>query len=332
MNNPIDCVNDTTLITLHSKSPQQHNRLYYWWVCHLRAFLFACGEIVRNPFSNVMTLLVIGIAFSLPVIFFTLLQNAQSAAVNWHASPKITLYLKQGLSTAQINQMLQELNQNTEIEQAHYISAEEGMQSLQNSGSVNPDALQSLGSNPLPAVIEVTPNHINSSPQRIQQLYAQLQTLNAVDLAQLNLDWVKRLYYVLEALKYLTLAIATLFAGGLVLIVGNTMRLDMKSNQEEIDILRLIGATKSFIRRPLLYRGTLYGSIGALLAWVLYSIFLEWMQTPVSHLAMSYDTTMTLRGLSMLQGLAVIVIGGLLSYIGTRVVVNQYLRKERTLV
>lgn len=331
MNNNVDFINDAALLGLHNAGPQRMNRLQYWWTCHLRAFLFACGELLRHPVGNIMTLFVIGIAFSLPVTLFALLQNVQGVVTTWQSSPKIMLYMKQGTQSDQINQIIATLNQNQNIETVRYISPEEGLKSLQNNGSVSNDSLQSLGSNPLPGVIEVTPNHIGSTPQSIQQLYATLQNINAVNLAQLNLNWVKRLYYLIETLKYLTLAISVLFCAGLILIVGNTVRLDMKSNQEEINILRLIGATKAFIRRPLLYRGLLYGCIGGCLAWLLCSLFLWWMQTPASHLAMSYNSTITLHGLHFTQGLLVIMLGGLLSYLGASAVIHYYLRRETIL-
>lgn len=332
MNNPVDLTQHATLIELHNKNPQQHRAWSYWWICHLRAFLFACGELIRNPFSTLMTLLVIGITFSLPVTFFALLQNLANINTQWSIAPKITLYLKQGLSMNEVNTLLQELNQNKHIEATHYISPQEGLASLENEGHLTTDTLQALGSNPLPSVIEITPDHLHRTPQQMQDLYTELQQLTSIELVQLNLDWVKRLYYLFETLKYLTLGITILFGAGLILIVGNTIRLDMKSNQEEIDILRLIGANRSFIRRPLLYRGALYGSIGGLMAWLLSSLFLWWMETPAAHLAMSYNTLVTLHGLHIIQGCGVILVGGLLSTLGARLVVAYALRQERSIV
>ncbi len=332
MTNPIDFISDAALLGLHNSTEPQQSRLRYWWTCHLRAFLFACGELIRHPFSNVMTLLVIGIAFSLPVTFFALLQNVEGIVSSWQSSPKIILYLKQGATPTQVDHVIQSLNQNEHIENVRYISPQQGLQALQQSGGIDNQSLQSLGVNPLPGVIEVTPNHINSTPQSIQQLYNTLQDSDSVELVQLNLNWVKRLYSLIDTLQYLTLAITVLFAIGLVLIVGNSIRLDMKSHQQQIDILRLIGATKSFIRRPLLYKALLYGCFGGLVAWGLCALFLWWMQAPASQLALSYNSALNLRGLSFTQGLIVIIMGSVLSYGSARGVVNYCLFRERTLV
>ena len=322
MNKNVDFINDAALLGLQNSSPQRLGRLQYWWTCHLRAFLFACGELVRYPLSNLMTLFVIGIAFSLPITLFALLQNAQGIITDWQTSPKILLYLQQDLSAKQLNTFIQTLNQDKAIEQVSYISPQQGLQTLQSNGSVNANSIQALGHNPLPGVVEVTPNHLNNTPQQIQLLYNHLKTMDGIQLAELNINWIKRLYYLLETLQYLTLAIASLFAVGLVLIIGNTIRLDLKSNQEEIDVLKLIGATRAFIRRPLLYRGLLYGCVGGAIAWLLCSILLTWLEAPVAHLAMSYNSSISLQGLSFGQGLIAIAGGGLLSYLGARIVLK----------
>lgn len=322
MNRNVDFINDAALLGIKNSSSQRLGRLQYWWTCHLRAFLFACGEIIRNPFNNLLTLFVIGIAFTLPVTLFSLLENAEGVVTNWQTAPKILLYLKQDLSSQQLNSFIQSLNQDNTIEQVRYISPQQGLQSLQSNGSVDNDSLQALGQNPLPGVVEITPNHLNTSPQLIQQLYNRLKTADDVQLAELNLNWVKRLYYLLETLEYLTTAIAILFAAGLVLTIANTIRLDFKSNRQEIDVLNLIGATPTFIRRPFLYRGLIYGCLGGCIAWVLCSVVLWWLENPVSQLALSYNSNISLHGLTPAQGLLVVICGGLLSYLGARVVLK----------
>ena len=189
-------------------------------------------------------------------------------------------------------------------------------------------AVKTLGTNPLPAIIEITPNQLNNTPQAIETLYNQLKTNPNIASAQLNLTWVKRLFYVLETLKHLTLAIAILFSAGLILIVGNTIRLSMKSHERDIYILRLIGATNAFIRRPLLYRGLLYGIGGGIIAWLLCTIILWWLQGPASQLALTYHNSMTLHGLSFKQGMLVVLSGGILSYLGARATANHCLRQK----
>lgn len=317
---------DAALLQLHHNGPQRLNFLQYWWKTHIRAFLFACGELVDYPMSSLITLLVIGIAFALPISLFSLLQNAETAANLWQSStPKIQLYLKQNLAKPQLDSLVKSLQRNPSIEKARYISPQEGLKSLKN--NIAAASLDTLGTNPLPGVIEITPNHLNSNPQFVQTLYEQLKTNPLVEITQLNMHWVKRLYYVIEALRYLTAAMALLFCIGLVLIVGNTIRLDIKGHREQIQILQLIGATKAYIRRPLLYRALLYGVIGSVMALAFSEIILWQLQTPVSKLALTYNNQFELQGLTLLQTATTICIGGLLSYVGARLVVNYFLQK-----
>ena len=317
MNKNVNFADDAALLQLQYNTPQRLGPLQYWWICHLRAFLFACGEFIRHPVSNIITLLVIGIAFSLPVSLFALLQNAETAAAHWHNTPKLSLYLNQNASQAQIETLIASLKQDTLIATADYISPQQGLRSLQDTNAAQ--SVQLIGANPLPGVIEIGLTN-NSTPQQVQVLNAQLQSNALIAMTQLNMNWVKRLYYLIQTLKTLTLAIAILFCVGLVLIVGNTIRLDMKSHQDEITILRLIGATKSFIQRPLLYRGLLYGVVGSLLAWIFSSCLLAGLQTPISKLALSYSTNFKLEGLTIEQGMLTLLIGGGLSYVGARLV------------
>ncbi len=327
MNRNVTFADDAALLQVQNKSPQRASFLRFWWSCHLRALLFACGEIIHRPFTNVMTLFVIGIAFALPATLFALLQNVEGIASYWHSAPKITLYLQQNISNLQRAQLMHTLQQNKAIATAHYISPAAGLQSLQDS-TTTANAIKALGSNPLPGVIEVTPTHANQNPRAIQTLYKTLQPNKLINSTQLNIAWVKRLFYFLETLKNLTIAISTLFAVGLVLIVGNTIRLAMKNHEDEIYVLSLIGATRAFIRRPLLYRGLLFGAIGGVIAWILCSCILWWMETPAAQLALTYNNTITLHGLSFTQGITIVFCGGLLGYLGARLTINHYLRKS----
>ena len=313
----------------HHKAPQRLSHLQFWWSCHLRAFLFASGEFIRYPFTNFMTLFVIGIAFALPATLFALLQNVENIASYWHETPQITLYLQQNINDTQRSQLITSLQKNTAIEDVRYISPEEGLHSLQDSSSTTHDAIQALASNPLPGVLEITPDHLHTNPQSIQILYNELKQNTLIDSAQLNLTWVKRLFYLLETLRNLTIAVGALFAIGLVLVVGNTIRLEMMKHEDEIYVLTLIGATRSFIRRPLLYRGLLYGGVGGIIAWILCSCILWFLEGPATKLALSYNNMIELHGLSIKQGIAMVLCGGALGYLGARFTINYHLRKQK---
>lgn len=317
MNKNVDFADDAALLQLHGKGPQRLNPIQYWWACHIRAFFFACGEMIRYPLTNLMTLFAIAIAFTLPATLFALLQNAENIATTWHNTPQISLYLKQNITPDQRNQFIKTLQQNKQIANVTYISPADGLKTLQGNTDID-SAVQAIASNPLPGVLAITPNTSSRSPIAIQGLYQSLQSNNLIDSAQLNITWIKRLFYMIDILKHITLAMMVLFSFGLIFIVGNTIRLAMQRYSEEITVLSLIGATKSFIRRPLLYRGVLYGVLGGAIAWLLTACTLWSLEKPASALALTYHNVVTLQGLSIAQGFAIILAGGLLGYIGAR--------------
>ena len=322
MNRNVNFSDDAALLQLQVTQPQRWNFLQYWFVCHIRALLFACNDFIKNPFSNIITLLVIGITFSLPVSLFCLLQNVKQATSHWNSHPKIALYLKKGISKQEALSFVHALNANKFIASTRYVSPGEGLNVL--SDSENTSALSFLKENPLPAVIEVSLK--TSAPEEAQIINAQLKESKLVAMSQMNLSWIRRFYYFVDILKQLVFAISAFFCCAMILIIGNTIRLDMKRHHDEIEVLQLIGATKRFIQRPLLYRGLLYGVLGGTLAWLLSSSLLQWLQGSVSYFALSYSTNFKLQGLTFFQGILLVFISGMLSYIGALCVSRYHLK------
>lgn len=326
MNKNITLADDAALLQLHQKQPQRLSPLKYWWSCHLRAFFFACGDLVRQPFSSLMTILVISIAFALPLSLFALLQNVEQVTSHMHNAAKLSIYLKNNVTQSQTTELINQLKQNSDLASVQYISPQEGLKSLQD--DMTQKAITMLGSNPLPGVIVLTFNKLNPPPLTASTLNQSLQSNPSIAMTQLNLAWIKRLYYLVSTLKQLVLATVILFCIGLVLIVGNTIRLDMKSHRKEISILRLIGATKSFIKRPLLYKAIIYGASGAIIAWILSSILLWFLEKPVNQLALTYNNSISLQNISLVQGIVLILFAALLSYIGASIATKHHFKNE----
>ena len=165
-----------------------------------------------------------------------------------------------------------------------------------------------------------------ANPQALQHLLMQLKQRPQVDLGQLDQMWVKRLYYLIAFGQRVTYALALLFSIGVLLIIGNTIRLTTQSHKQEIMILKLIGATHAFIRRPFLYRGLLYGFFASILAWILVSLFLWWLEIPAQALANSYDNAITFQGLSPQTALIMIIIACCLGTCGAWLAARRHFR------
>jgi len=300
------------------------NPIVYWLLCHSRAFLFALGDMVRTPFSSTMTLLVIAIAMALPAGLYVLLQNFQQASEHWSGSPTITLYLRTHVSGEQAHAIMQQLQSLEQVQSSRYISPEEGVKEFERVTRVK-NILTDLGYNPIPSVIVVSPKPEYETPQALQQLSQTLQRNPLIDVIQLDVDWVKRLYYIVTLGKRATYTLALLLGLGVILIIGNTMRLISQNHQAEITVLRLVGATSGFIRRPLIYRGVLYGVFGGLIAWIMLSIAISWLRPPALALARTYDNLLIIEGISFFAGCCIVACCALLAYIGTWLAVTRHL-------
>ena len=286
----------------------------HWATNHTRAFLFSLGETFRTPFVNLLTFLVIGIAMALPAGLFVVLQNVQVFNKNWNNTPSISLYLKKSLSNDEVQNLENNLYKNPQISAIKYRSPQQGLAQLNQQQQLG-SSIATLSNNPLPAVMVITPVS-NETPDKLQQLLGTLNQLPMVDVSQLNMTWVKRLYDIIQIGKNLTYILGTLFGLGVILIIANTIRLIMQNNRAEINVMKLIGAKPNFIRRPLLYRGFFFGLFGGFVALLLVYFTLWWLAKPANALAQTYNNPVFLQGVNAAQGIGIVLVCALLGVVG----------------
>src|SRR3990167_11436332 len=275
-----------------------HSLFSRWFLSHHRAFNFALTEFIRTPIVNFITVCVIGIAVALPLGFFVLLKNLQMVDSTWSASaPTISLYLKTNTAQTEIDSMMQSLRANNEIEKVSYISPDQGLKTFEKNTPFS-NVIQLFQNNPIPGVVTVLPAMHYQNPAAINNLFLALKALPYVDIAQLDMNWVTRLFDVISIGEKITNALSLLFGVGVILIIGHTLRTSLSSHLNEIQVMRLMGATNAYIRRPLLYRGVLYGLLGSIIALLLILIFFSQLQSPISQLAQTYQTPFHLQKIS----------------------------------
>ncbi len=253
---------------------------------HLRAFLFSLGSCRQKPLTNLLTILAIGIALSFPLTLLALIMNIEKLTHSRGIQPTISLYLKSALSEKEISTLIQKIKSYPEVSNIKYISPEQGLQDFKQQLGIEA-ALQALPQNPLPGVIEIIPN-FSASEKQLKALMDAFTQMPTVETSQLDTLWIQRLLSWLTVGKYLVTGLFVLFGMGVILIIGNIMRLNAQLHRHEILVLRLTGASLPFIRRPFLYSGILYGIFGAFTAWILVSAFLFWLKKPVLQLAKNY--------------------------------------------
>lgn len=292
---------------------------------HAQSLLSSLGRLFRSPFSSLMTIAVIGIALALPSGLLVLLDNLQRLNASWSGSTSISLFLKENISDSGAEQLANTLRDWPNIERIQSLPRDQALAEFRELSGFG-EALDALEENPLPNVLIVYPKAGAVPETDIEALLRDLSQQPQVELAQLDLQWVKRFSALMEVGRRGILVVGALLALAVLLIVGNTIRLDIENRREEIEVCKLIGATDSFIRRPFLYTGFWYGLLGALLAWLLVAIGMALLDTPVRRLAGLYDSRFLLATLSG-EGITLLALAGLaLGLCGSWLAVGRHLR------
>ena len=309
-----------------SQSRTDLRDLYHAWLRHHR--LSAADSLFRvldNPVSSMLTWLVIGIALALPVGLNVALDNVGQLSASWDSPAQISLFLQDGISPDKAKQLEIELSERQDVAQTLFISRDEALQEF-SALSGFADVLASLEENPLPNLVVVSPAD-NLAGSAVSALREELQTYPEVAQAVLDMEWLQRLNSVMALSRRLVLAVGGLLVLGVVLILGNTIRLAIENRRDEIVIVKLVGGSNAFVRRPFLYTGLWYGVGGGVLAAVLVALSLWYLQEPVGNLASLYQSAFQLRGLGIMGGLNLVILGGLLGLAGAWLAVARHLSR-----
>ncbi|MCL9685221.1 permease-like cell division protein FtsX [Legionella maioricensis] len=291
---------------------------------HLQAATHSLNLLCRKPLATMMTVIVIAITLALPALFWVFTDNLGQLTTGWQQGGQISLYLKTGLTEAEQTALLQKIRGMEGVGQASLKSAADGLAELTQQEGMQ-DIMRYLPENPLPSVIQVVPSLVTDSPAKMDLLSRHLEVLPQVAQAKLDMAWINRLHVILGFAANVAKALMSLLALAVVLIIGNTLRLAIHNRQEEIQILKLIGATDPFILRPFLYSGVWYGMAGAVLAVFLVNIFILSLGVAVNQLAVAYQMHYPLTGLSIRQILLLVLFAIILGWLGARLSVKRQL-------
>jgi len=295
-----------------------------WVINHLRTLIASLGVMTRQPAASLMTIAVIAIALALPAGMFVLLNNASHVSVGWDNSAQISVFLKADVSEKQAKQLMGKLSLYDDVIKVSMINKTQALKEFKKISGFG-GAVEALGDNPLPHVLTIEPHVDASRPDKIRHLIKQINQQKQVELAQLDLQWVKRLFAMLDIAQRAIWVIASLLGIAVLLVVGNTIRLDIQNRREEIEVTKLIGGTDAFIRRPFLYTGLWYGIGGGLLAWLLTLLSISLLDSSVMHLASLYNSGFQIRGLSFSEGINMIAFSCFLGLAGSWIAVGRHL-------
>ena len=301
-----------------------------WLRRHSYSFFSSLGVLFKHRIGTLMTVLVLGIAMFLPLGLYITLTNLEGMNLRQDEWSAVTVFFKSGTTQTEVKRVADELEKRLQPEAVVIISPEEGMAEFRVASGFG-ESLDMLEENPLPWVMQISPQPGSTEQveERVGALTAFLGSVNSVEVTQFDYKWLQRLGRMMELGQAAVFVLISLFGLAVVVVVANTIRLDVASHAEEIEILALVGAGNAFVRQPFLYTGLWYGLMGSLLAVVLLGLTMLYLGRPLGLLLETYGTVFSLRGLGGSNTLWVLLGGGFLGWLGAWISVQRYLRRLR---
>jgi len=296
-----------------------------WLERHVQTLVGSLGRLWSKPFSTLLTILVIGIALALPACLHVLVQNVRSASGGWGNALDISVYMKPKASLEQAKQAAERIRKRRDVESVTIVRADDALEEFRRSSGFG-EALDALKDNPLPHALVVRPAAEARESARVATLSEELRKIDGVDIVQLDTAWVSRFNAILDVVRRIVLLALGLFALGILVIVGNTIRLDIENRRDEIEVTKLVGGSNAFVRRPFLFNGVWYGLGGGLIAWLVVTVVIAALGEPVQRIAGLYGSRFELKGLG-LEGSAALLLGGAaLGWMGSYIASTRQLR------
>jgi cell division transport system permease protein len=310
-----DDVNKKTLI----------NRIQSYFYSHHLAFSSATSRISSLPFQSLSISLVVAIALSLPAGFYVAVTNLQKIVNVTDSSNTITVFLKTTATQPQIELLKEKVSLDEGIEVIKYISSQQGLDEFRAESGFG-DILKMLDENPLPPVFLIEPDKdIQNNSELIKKLVTRLKKEHLIENIQIDMMWLKRLQAILLVSERLSFMLGVILAFGVLLIISNAVALSLDSKSEEVIVIKLVGGTNAYVRRPFLYTGLCYGSFGGILSWIFIAIAVYWLSIPIEKLSALYQSSIELEGLGFFGLISLISIGVSLGLLGAWLAVTRQL-------
>lgn len=294
-----------------------------WFSQHMRALQDALGKIADQRAASLLNILVIGIALCLPAGGYVLLGNLQGVATRFSLEPQLSIFMAPTAKPADRDGIEKRLRSDTSVGTVRFVSREEALAGLRKAEGVA-ELIAALNQNPLPDAFVVKLR--NNSPAQIESLAAELGRQPGVSHVQADSGWARRLTALIGIGRAGIVLLGTLLATGMVAVTFNTIRLQVLTHREEIEVARLLGATDAFIRRPFFYLGALQGLVGGAVGLAILLGGLGLLNRGVRLLSETYGSSFELAFLAPGDAWATVAFAGLLGWLGAYLSVSIYLR------
>ena len=293
-----------------------------WLAQHARCLVATLARLASTPLGSMLNIVVIGIALSLPVGLYVLIGNLQPSSAHLAAEPQISAFMALDASRAEVAQIETRLKQNARVQRYRFVPRDQALQELKQSSGLA-DVIDGLPQNPLPDAFVV--NARENTPQALDALRDEIKQWPRVDHAQLDAAWARRLDATLRFGRLVVTILGLLLALALIAVTFNIIRLQVLTQREEVEVIKLIGATDAFIRRPFLYYGALQGCAGGAVAWLLVSGGVWLINHNLGELSHVYASLLQLKPLKVDDGLGLLLMSAALGWFGAWLSVGRHL-------
>jgi cell division transport system permease protein len=292
---------------------------------HLHTIQDSFNRLAKEPLQTIMTTSVIAIALSLPATLFVTVDNARQLGSRFESFSQITAYLASDTSSKQVATIKYQLEAIPEVKSVVYISPDQALEEFVHSSGFG-SALEYLEVNPLPPVFIITPKAESPMPDQASQLVKKIKLITQVEDAQLDMLWLQRLQSLTQIGQKIVLALGAVLGIGVLVIIGNSIRLAIHSRRQEIIVIKLVGGTDAYVRRPFLYSGLLMGLMGAMGASLILVFGFWWLGASITHLSELYGSQYRFNGPGLQGCMLLIATGGMLGLSGSWLAVGRHLK------
>ena len=288
----------------------------------LRAVL---ADLLRRKFATLLTVLVIAVSLTIPTVSYLLWKNIHHATTQFYPESELTVYLHKNLSEEDANLVVEKIRQQEGVESLNYISRQESLNEFRHWSGFN-EELDVLDDNPLPAVVMIKPTKAFNESQQRNELRENLDKIKGVQEVRLDNDWLEKLTALTWLVAHVAIFCTVLMAVAVFLVIGNSIRADVYSNQSNIEVMKLLGATDQFILRPFLYTGMIYAALGGFFACIFSSLTIGYFTGAVKYVTDIFAVNFNLNGLGLVEFLFLLVVCVIMGYIGAWLSATRYIR------
>lgn len=295
-----------------------------WLSQHWHTLRAALARMGRAPLGTVLNVAVIGVALALPAGLYLALDNLRGFTRHLGADPRLTVFMALDASRADAAQIAARLRQHARIREVRFVPREQALDDLKKSAGLA-DIAETLPQNPLPDAFVIVPKE--QIPAVLDGLRDELGAWPKVAHVQLDSIWARRLAAALGLARGVVGLLAVLLGFALVSVTFNTIRLQILTRREEIEVAKLIGATDGFIRRPFLYSGALQGLAGGIAAALIVAAAIELANRGLTELGSLYGLALRLGHLSPADSLTLLALSTALGWAGAWLSVSKHLHQ-----